>query len=90
MTFFIVCLGEPLLLCLFAINFIEVGDKMFFELYFILNHLVFVYELSGCGFESRCSHINKIRCTMHSKINLVNVVKKSNETRTDGWKDTDS
>ena len=23
-----------------------------------LNHLVFVYELSGCGFESRCSRLN--------------------------------
>ena len=23
-----------------------------------LNSLVFVYELSGCGFESRCSHLN--------------------------------
>ena len=25
-----------------------------------LNGLVFVYKLSGCGFESRCSHLNFI------------------------------
>ena len=29
---------------------------MFF--YLLLNGRVFVYELSGCGFESRCSHPN--------------------------------
>ena len=28
-----------------------------------LNGWVFVYELSGCGFESRCSHLEFVFCT---------------------------
>ena len=28
-----------------------------------LNGWVFVYEISGCGFESHCSHLNFIFCT---------------------------
>ena len=36
---------------------------------------MFIYELSGCGFESNCSHLNSEETrTMHTKSNNVEIM----------------
>ena len=33
---------------------------------------VFVYEVSGCGFESRCSHFDRFVSVRNNIVNLIN------------------